>query len=65
MAQTVVARGGVPNPGHIATGWSSTAKTAADTVVREVVSDVQTGWYRTMTASVASGQVRIVAGNRR
>ena len=65
MAQTVVARGGVPNPGHIDTGWSSTAKTTTDTVVREVVSDVQTGWYRTMTASVASGQVRIVAGNRR
>jgi hypothetical protein len=65
MAQTVTARGGVPNPGHIDTGWSGAAKNTATTVIREITTDVNAAWVQTVGASVGSGQYRVVAGNRR
>jgi hypothetical protein len=65
MAQTVVARGGRPNPGHIATGWSSAAKTTAAEVISAVTADVSFGYSQSIAASVGAGQYRIVAGNRR
>ena len=65
MAETVQARGGVPNPGHIETGWSAAAKTAAAEVVTAVVDDVSFSYAQSVAASVGAGQYRIVAGNRR
>jgi hypothetical protein len=65
MAETVTPNGGVPNPGHIDTGWSREAKRAAAEVVGAVVSDVSFGYAQTIAASVGAGQYRVVAGNRR
>lgn len=60
FAQTPRARGGRPNPGHIRTGWPQAVRRVGLEVMDMILGDVQLAYSRSIAASVATGQFRVV-----
>jgi hypothetical protein len=56
----IVARGGRPNPGHIATRWPQEATTTALLSTNAMINDVHRGIGATIAASVRAKQLRVV-----